>query len=92
VLDRLTLPQLAAALARLAVFVSNDTGPMHIATAVGASVVLLLDRRAPSSYIPVEGRMQVIYHNTIDEITADEAYTATRSLLASGRTAALFAS
>ncbi|HEY0004188.1 MAG TPA: glycosyltransferase family 9 protein [Pyrinomonadaceae bacterium] len=92
ILDRLTLPQLASALARLAVFVSNDTGPLHIATAVGASVVLLLDHRAPSSYIPVEGRMQVIYNSRIEEITTDEVYAATRSLLASGRTATLFAS
>jgi ADP-heptose:LPS heptosyltransferase len=52
VLDRLTIPELAAAQARLAVFVSNDTGPMHLASAVGTPVVLLLDKRAPQSYLP----------------------------------------
>ena len=41
ILDRLTIPQLAAAQARLAAFVSNDTGPMHVAAAVGTPVVLL---------------------------------------------------
>ncbi|HEX8097621.1 MAG TPA: glycosyltransferase family 9 protein, partial [Pyrinomonadaceae bacterium] len=76
ILDRLTLPQLASALARLAVFVSNDTGPMHIATAVGASVVLLLDRRAPVSYVPVEGRLQVVRSSKIDDITLEEVYNA----------------
>ena len=45
VFDRLTIAQVAAAQARLAVFVANDTGPMHIAAAVGTPVVLLLDRR-----------------------------------------------
>ncbi|MBV9958869.1 MAG: glycosyltransferase family 9 protein [Acidobacteria bacterium] len=92
IFDRLTIPQLASALARLSVFVSNDTGPMHIATAVGASVVVLLDRRAPDSYLPVSGRHQVIYSSIINDVTVDEVYAAARELLASGRMASLFAS
>jgi ADP-heptose:LPS heptosyltransferase len=92
VLDHLTIPQLAAAQARLAAFVSNDTGPMHIASAVGTPVVLLLDKRAPVSYLPQGDRHRVIYNNVIGDITVDEVYEATRSILASGRTAALFAS
>lgn len=92
VLDQLTIPQLAAAQARLAAFVSNDTGPMHIASAVGTPVVLLLDKRAPESYLPQGDRHQVIYNSVIGDITVDEVYAATRSILASGRTASLFAS
>ncbi len=92
IFDRLTIPQLAAALVRLSVFVSNDTGPMHIATAVGTSVVLLLDRRAPDSYLPIEGRHQIIYSSAIGDVTVDEVYAAARELLTSGRTATLFAS
>lgn len=92
ILDQLTIPQLAAAQARLAAFVSNDTGPMHIASAVGTPVVLLLDKRAPESYLPQGDRHQVIYNSVIGDITVDEVYEATRSILASGRTAALFAS
>jgi len=92
ILDRLTIPQLAAAQARLAVLVSNDTGPMHIAAAVGTPVVLLLDRRAPASYIPLGDQHRVIYKATIPEIGVEEVYEATRALLASGRTETLFAS
>jgi ADP-heptose:LPS heptosyltransferase len=92
ILDQLTIPQLAAAQARLAAFVSNDTGPMHIASAVGTPVVLLLDKRAPESYLPQGDRHQVIYNSVIGDITVDEVYEATRSILASGRTASLFAS
>lgn len=92
IFDRLTIPQLAAAQARLAVLVSNDTGPMHIAAAVGTPVVLLLDRRAPESYIPLGDQHRVIYSATIPEITVDEVYGVTRALLAGGRTATLFAS
>ncbi|HEV2912138.1 MAG TPA: glycosyltransferase family 9 protein [Pyrinomonadaceae bacterium] len=90
--DRLTIPQLAAALARLAVFVSNDTGPLHIATAVGTGVVALLDRPTPHSFIPIEPRHRIIYSNRIAEMTTDEVYAAARELLAAGRTASLFAS
>ena len=92
VLDQLTIPQLAAAHARLAAFVTNDTGPMHIASAVGTPVVLLLDKRAPKGYLPQGDRHRVIYNSVIGEITVEEVYVATRSILASGRTAALFAS
>ncbi len=92
ILDQLTIHQLAAALARLAVFVSNDTGPMHIAAAVGAPVVLLLDRRAPEGYVPLSEPKRVIYSVTIPEILVEEVYGATRELLAAGRTEALFAS
>jgi ADP-heptose:LPS heptosyltransferase len=92
VLDQLTIPQLAAAQARLAAFVSNDMGAMHIAAAVGTPVVLLLDKRAPETFLPQGDRHQVIYNKVIGDISVDEVYVATRSILASGRTAALFAS
>lgn len=92
VLDKLTIPQVAAAQARLAVFVSNDTGPMHIASAVGTPVVLLLDKRAPQSYLPQGDRHQIIYSSAIDEVTVDEVYTAARTVLAGNRSATLFAS
>jgi heptosyltransferase-1 len=91
VLEQLTIPQLAAAQARLAAFVSNDTGPMHIASAVGTPVVLLLDKRAPESYLPQGDRHRVIYNSVIGDITVDEVYAATRSILASVRTPTLFA-
>ncbi len=90
--DKLTIPQLAAALVRLSAFVTNDTGPMHIATAVGTSVVALLDRPTPNSFVPIEERHRVIYSRTIKELTTDEVYAATRALLAANRTASLFAS
>lgn len=92
ILDRLTIPQMAAAQARLAAFVSNDTGPMHVAAAVGTPVVLLLDRRAPKSYLPLGSQHRVIYSSTIPNIEVDEVYAATRSVLAAGRTESLFAS
>jgi len=62
------------------------------AALVGTPVVLLLDRRAPQSYLPLGDQHRVIYNNTIPAIEIDEVYTATRSVLAAGRTESLFAS
>jgi len=91
ILHGLTIRQLASAQARLAAFVSNDTGPMHIAAAVGTPIVLLLDRRAPESYLPLSEPKKVIYSATIPEITVEEVYEATRELLTNERSASLFA-
>jgi heptosyltransferase-2 len=92
ILDHLTIRQLASAQARLAVFVSNDTGPVHIAAAVGVPIVLLLDSRAPDSYFPLSESRRTIYGAPIAKISVEEAYDATRALLAAGRVATLFAS
>ena len=85
ILDSLTIPQLAAALARLSVFISNDTGPMHMAVAVGTPVVALLDRPTPNSFVPLESHHRVMLGQTIKDITTDEVYAVVRELLAGNR-------
>ena len=92
ILERLTIPQLASALARLAVFVTNETGPMHIAAAVGTAVVVLLDRPTSNSFVPLEGQHRIIFSDTVVRITTEEVYSATRELLVGSRTARLFSS
>src|SRR6266481_281237 len=88
--DRLAIQELAAAQARLTIFVSNDTGPMHIAAAVGTSVIVLMDRPTPHIFVPVGKRHRVMYGNTVREITVDQVYKVTHELLASSRTEKLF--
>lgn len=90
ILDKLTVPQLASAQARLSVFVSNDTGPMHIAAAVGTSVVMLSDRPTPNSFVPREQHHRVVYGSKVGELTVEEVYSVTCEVLASRRTEALF--
>jgi len=92
ILHDLTIGKLLAAQARLSVFVSNDTGPMHLAAAAGAPIVLLSDRRAPETYVPVNEPKRVIRHCALPDITVEEVYAATRALLVGGRTENLFAS
>ena len=88
--DRLTIPQLASALARLSVFVSNDTGPIHIAAAVGTAVVMLMHRPTPHSFVPLEQHHRTVYGQTVRDLTVEEVYKVTCELLAARRTSALF--
>jgi ADP-heptose:LPS heptosyltransferase len=64
---------------------------MHIAAAVGTPVVLLLDKRAPETYLPLGDQHKNLYKNLVSEIDVEEVYEATRSVLIQGRTASLFA-
>jgi ADP-heptose:LPS heptosyltransferase len=92
ILDKLTIPQLAAAQARLAVFVSNDTGPVHIAAAVGTPIVVLIDLPRPHAYVPRGTSQRLMLSESVTAIEVEQVYAATRELLSAGRTAALFAS
>ena len=91
VLDKLTVPQLAAAAARLSVFVSNDTGPMHIAAAVGTPVVILMQHHPMfNCYIPPGERHRVVAARTIEEIGVEVAYAAARAAFTTERASSLF--
>jgi ADP-heptose:LPS heptosyltransferase len=91
VLDRLTIPQLAAAAARLSVFISNDTGPMHIAAAVGTPVVILMQHHPMfDCYIPPGERHRVVSAPSIGEISVARAYEAARAAFTTERATSLF--
>ncbi len=89
--DRLTIPQLVSAQARLTLFVSNDTGPVHIAAAVGTPVIVIMDRPDPHSFTPVGDQHRLIFGPSIAEIPVAEVYKAAHELLAVSRTDNLFA-
>ena len=88
--DRLTIPQLVSAQARLTLFIGNDTGPVHTAAAVGTSVMVLLDRPTPHKYVPVGEGHRIICAPTIKHTTVEQVYSAAHELLASNRTEKLF--
>jgi heptosyltransferase-3 len=92
ILEKLSIPQLAAAQARLAVFVSNDTGPVHIAAAVGTPIVVLIDLPRPHAYVPTAALQRLIFSESVTAIEVEQVYASTRELLSAGRTATLFAS
>jgi heptosyltransferase-2 len=58
---RLSLPELALVLSRAAVLLTNDSGPMHIAGALGAPVVAIFGSTTPAlGYGPVGSPSRVV--------------------------------
>lgn len=84
-LDRLTIPQLLSAQARLTLFVSNDTGPAHTAAAVGTPVVVIMDRPTPNNFMPVGDHHRLIGAEKITQVTVQQVYQAAREVLAANR-------
>lgn len=82
IIDGLTISQFIAAAARLSAFVTNDTGPMHLAACAGAPVVLLIDGRAPTTYLPLTRRLITVRDRSIDAISVESVYAAVTKLLA----------
>ena len=57
---RADLPTLAAVLERLDVMITGDTGPMHLAAAVGTPLVALFGPSDPRRYGPTSGPHEVL--------------------------------
>lgn len=84
IIDGLSIPKFIAASTRLAAFVSNDTGPMHLAACAGSPVVLLLHERAPLTYLPLTQNIRILRHEPISGITVDQVFSGVRELVAAG--------
>ena len=81
IIDNLTLLQFFAALSFLRVLISNDTGPMHLGAIAGAAVVLILDKRAPTTYLPLTNKLEIVTGAEIDKISVAEVFQATDRIL-----------
>jgi ADP-heptose:LPS heptosyltransferase len=51
---------LAAVLQRLALFITGDTGPMHLAAAVGTPVVAIFGPSLPTRYAPLSPKSRIV--------------------------------
>jgi len=81
IFDRLTISQLVAALSLLRLLVSNDTGVVHLGAAAGAALVLVMDERAPVTYLPLTEKLRVVRSGTIEQISVEEVFEASRDFL-----------
>lgn len=81
IINKLTLLQFFAAMSFLKVLVSNDTGPMHLAAVAGASIVLILDKRAPTTYLPLTEKIEIVSTGEIEQISVEDVFQATKRIL-----------
>ena len=88
---KLSVGELAGLLQRCRLLISNDSGPVHIAAAVGTQVVTLFGRAQAgvnaARWRPLGPRHVVLDKSgpsrftSIDELTVDEVYDAARAVL-----------
>ncbi|WP_144299864.1 glycosyltransferase family 9 protein, partial [Elioraea rosea] len=72
---RVSLPESAAALARCALYVGNDSGLMHLAAAAGAPTLGLFGPSPPEEYAPVGPRATFVRTpETVHELVARPGY------------------
>ena len=63
IVGQTTVLQLAAVMKRCALFIGNDNGPMHMAVAMGCSVVALFGPTNPKVWGPWGARHRVFFKN-----------------------------
>jgi len=58
---RTTLPEAIAAISRLDLFITNDSGPLHLAYAVGVPTISFYGPESPRRYGPIGARHHALY-------------------------------
>ncbi len=81
IIDKLTLLEFVAALSKLSVLISNDTGAIHLGAIVGTPIVLVMDKNAPTTYLPLTRQINTVRSAAIKEISVAEVLRATREML-----------
>ena len=64
-----SLRELAGICSHARVFVGNDSGPAHLAAAVGAPIVVLSGADDPNETSPMSNQKRLIYHDHLDCIS-----------------------
>ncbi len=81
IIDNLSLLEFIAALSKLSVLISNDTSAIHLGAMVGAPIVLVMDKRAPTTYLPLADKIRLVNDDAIDRIKTDAVLRAAREML-----------
>ena len=81
IVDNLSLLEFIAALSKLSVLISNDTSAIHLGAIVGTKIVLVMDKRAPTTYLPLAEKIRLVNSDVIERIKTVEVLQATREML-----------
>jgi ADP-heptose:LPS heptosyltransferase len=71
----MSLSGLAAVLERTDLIVSNDTGVMHLAAAMGVKVIVLMLESAPERFLPYFGSVEVLKGKELCDITVGSVFS-----------------
>lgn len=81
IIDKLSLTEFIAALSVMSVLISNDTGAVHLGAMVGTPIVLVMDERAPTTYLPLTEKIRVVNNAPLNEIGVEEVFQATQEFI-----------
>ncbi|MDE0041688.1 MAG: glycosyltransferase family 9 protein, partial [Candidatus Poribacteria bacterium] len=73
--------QLAAIIQRCNLFISNDTGPMHLSTGVKTTTIALFGASNPVQWAPIWPQHTVIARNSMEEIAVEEVLSVVQECL-----------
>ena len=73
--------QLAAIIQKCNLFISNDTGPMHLSTAVKTPTVALFGASNRIQWAPIWSQHKVIARNSMDDIAVEDVIAAVQGCL-----------
>lgn len=80
-IEGLSLASFFAALSMLDLLVCGDTGPMHLAGLTGIPLVILLEKMAPLTYLPLTEKRRVIIGETVNVIEVENVYASVTELM-----------
>lgn len=90
-LESLPVREMASALARLSVLIGSQSGPAHLAAALGTPVVATSLRNTPPTNDLLSRNHLLLRKPTLDQLTTDEVYEAACQLIQTNRAEFLYA-
>ncbi len=81
VVSNTTTMQLAAIIQRCDLFISNDTGPMHLSTALKTTTIALFGASNPFQWAPIWPQHKVIARKSLEQVTVREVFSAAQQSL-----------
>jgi ADP-heptose:LPS heptosyltransferase len=81
IVDKLSLLEFVAALSKTSVLISNDTGAIHLGAIAGTAIVLVMDKRAPTTYLPLTDKISVVNNKVLDEISVEDVFQGAQRFL-----------
>ncbi len=81
ILDNLTLKELAAAFSRTEAVIGNDSGPIHLAGAVGVPIIMIAGGNGNNIFVPPTEELRIVESADLQNVDVMKVLEAVRSLV-----------